>query len=85
MPQRLKLSNFDLNIFKVNISSLQMLVDFTGQLSSLSHQTASSISLLSLASVMAEDSGNYTCQPAGLNKVNTSEMNTFTDTIWLDL
>ena len=46
-----------------------MLVDFTGQQSSLSHQTASSVSVLSLSSVLAGDSGNYTCQPAGLTKV----------------
>ena len=49
-----------------------MLVDFTGKLSSLSHQTATSISVLSLTEVMARDSGNYTCQPAGLNKVSTA-------------
>lgn len=46
-----------------------MLVDFTGELSSLSHHSSKSVSQLSLTQVQAEDSGNYTCQPAGLNTV----------------
>ena len=46
-----------------------MLVDFTGELSSLTHHSSRSVSQLSLTQVQAEDSGNYTCQPAGLNTV----------------
>ena len=50
---------------------LQMLVDFTGGLSSLSHAATHSMSRLHLASVQMADNGNYTCQPAGLYKVGT--------------
>ena len=48
-----------------------MLVDFTGELSSLTHLSSRSVSQLGLTQVQAEDSGNYTCQPAGLDKVST--------------
>ena len=45
-----------------------MLVDFAGDLSSLTHHSSHSVSVLNLHAVELADSGNYSCQPAGLHK-----------------
>ena len=56
---------------KINNQNIfQMLVDFAGDLSSLSHSSTHSLSTLALASVELGDSGNYSCQPASLHKVS---------------
>jgi len=46
----------------------KMLVDFAGDLSSLTHHSSHSVSVLNLHAVELADSGNYSCQPAGLHK-----------------
>ena len=62
---------------------LQMLVDFTGGLSSLSHAATHSISSLHLDSVQMADNGNYTCHPAGLHKVIQSRSRVFSESFRL--
>ena len=46
-----------------------MLVDFSGSQTDLSHTKTHSLSTLYLPSVSLNDSGNYSCQPASLQRV----------------
>ena len=46
-----------------------MVLDFTGSRTALSNSATHTISTLSLPSVHLADSGNYSCQPASLQRV----------------
>ena len=46
-----------------------MVLDFTGSRTALSNSATHTISTLSLPSVDLTDSGNYSCQPASLQRV----------------
>jgi len=50
----------------------KMLVDFTGSLSSLTHESTHSLSTLHLNKVSLADGGNYSCQPASLPRASTT-------------
>jgi hypothetical protein len=47
-----------------------MLVDFSGSLSSLTHESSHSLSTLHLPAVSLADGGNYSCQPATLPRAS---------------
>ena len=50
-------------------SSFQLVLDFTGSRTTLSNSATHTISTLSLPFVHLADSGNYSCQPASLQRV----------------